>query len=128
MIPGFLLQAGTTTTPPYLEIGAMALLAAIVLGVLRTAPLLVKNTIATMKAMATEFTAASKQARDDFRDERKMEREFMEKHFELNRASISGLERTMERATIATIASSKGVDVDEALETYENSNGVRSGR
>ncbi len=124
------------TTPPYLEIGAFGLLAAIVLGVL--APLL-KTTLATMKDMQTEYTTAStearteyttasQQARDDFRAERMEDRKFSEEHAKQNRRAIGGLARQVERATVATIARSKGTDVEEALEVYEKRNGgERSG-
>lgn len=125
MMLGFLAQIAP---PPYLEYGAFAAVLVVFIGAARAAPLLIKSTLATIKDMSTEFTAASKQARDDFRDERKMEREFMEEHGKQNRAAIGRLELQVGRATVATIAASKGADVDRALETYEKANGgERSG-
>ncbi|KKM72950.1 hypothetical protein LCGC14_1415460 [marine sediment metagenome] len=124
------------TLPPYLEIGAFGLVAAIVLGVL--APLL-KTTLATMKDMQkeytaasaearTEYTTASQQARDDFRGERLLDRTLTEDQGKQNRRAIGGLARQIERATVASIARSKGVDVEHALEVHEKRNGSeRSG-
>ncbi len=112
-----------TDLNPWLQYGAFGLLAAIVLFTLKVLPSIVQAVVGAVRELATEFTAASKQARDDFREERRDERAFMEQQFNQNRASIGGLARCMERQTVATIASSKGDDVDEALKTHEKRNG-----
>ena len=113
---------------PYLEYGAFTVLVAIVLFTLKVLPVIVERALTHMDKTAIAFTEALKEQRDDFREERREERAFQHKEGEQTRASVGGLARSVERQTVAIVASSKGVDVDEALKTYEKRNGTeRSG-
>lgn len=102
---------------PYLQYGAFGLLSFIVVWAVRSVPPILQS-----------FTVALSEQRDDFREERREERVFSEDQNKQNRAAIGGLARAVERQTVASIARSKGVDVEDALATHEKRNGhERSG-
>ena len=110
---------------PWIQLGSFGLLAFVVyMFTTKVIPAALKE----MKDSRDQFVNALKEQRGEFREERRDERKFLEGENNLNRNAIGGLARAVEEGTVAIIANAKGVDVEEALQTYKKRNGTeRSG-